>query len=165
MTRIGVLSDSHGDWRNLERLISQMGHVDAVCFLGDIDRDADHLQELLGTAPDPPALFAVCGNNDLASLRPYDLLSELGGKRIFMTHGHRYRVRQGTDELVRKAKSLGAEVALYGHTHEAYCSYDSGILAVNPGAAGNPWGGRIARGAMLTIADGRMRVSDVVAGW
>ena len=165
MTRIGILSDSHGDWRNMERLLTQMGQIDAICFLGDVDRDADRLQKLTEEMPVPPALYAVCGNNDLASLRPCDLLAELGGKRIFLTHGHRYHVRRGTDELVRKAKALDASIALYGHTHDPYCSYDGGVLVINPGAAGNPWGGRAARGALLSIDGERMQVEDVVAGW
>ena len=165
MTRIGILSDSHGDWRNLKRLLAEMGRVDAICFLGDVDRDADMLEEETAKMPGTPTLFAVCGNNDLASFRPYDLLTELGRKRIFLTHGHRYHVRRGTEELVQKAKSLGADVALYGHTHEPYCSYDGGVLVINPGAAGNPWGGRIARGAVLSINEGQMRVTDTVAMW
>ena len=33
MTRIGVFSDSHGDRDALERLLEEMGHVDAACFL------------------------------------------------------------------------------------------------------------------------------------
>ena len=43
MMRVGVFSDSHGDWEALDELLEKMGHVDAVCFLGDIAKDADHL--------------------------------------------------------------------------------------------------------------------------
>ena len=165
MIRIGILSDSHGDWRSLDQLISRMGRTDAVCFLGDVDRDADYLEERLSGQARPPEFFAVRGNNDLSCGRPSDLLTELGGKRIFLTHGHLYHVRQGTRELVRRARALGAEIALYGHTHEPYCSFDGGILVINPGAAGNPWGGRVARGALLTIDGDKTRVEDVAAGW
>ena len=45
MTRIGVFSDSHGDRDALERLLEEMGHVDAACFLGDISSDAMFLRE------------------------------------------------------------------------------------------------------------------------
>ena len=34
MTRIGVFSDSHGDRDALERLLEEMGHVDAACLSG-----------------------------------------------------------------------------------------------------------------------------------
>ena len=44
MTRIGVFSDSHGDERSLERLLEQMGRLDAACFLGDIASDAAYLE-------------------------------------------------------------------------------------------------------------------------
>ena len=45
MTRIGVFSDSHGDRDALERLLEEMEHVDAACFLGDISSDAMFLRE------------------------------------------------------------------------------------------------------------------------
>ena len=44
MTRIGVFSDSHGDRDALERLLEEMGYVDAACFLGDISSDAMFLR-------------------------------------------------------------------------------------------------------------------------
>ena len=67
MTRIGVFSDSHGDRDALERLLEEMGHVDAACFLGDISSDAMFLREKLEEMPHQPVLYAVRGNNDLAS--------------------------------------------------------------------------------------------------
>ena len=79
MTRIGVFSDSHGDRDALERLLEEMGHVDAACFLGDISSDAMFLREKLEEMPHQPVLYAVRGNNDLASMLPDQLLIELGG--------------------------------------------------------------------------------------
>ena len=51
MTRIGVFSDSHGDRDALERLLEEMEHVDAACFLGDISSDAMFLREKLEEMP------------------------------------------------------------------------------------------------------------------
>ena len=88
MTRIGVFSDSHGDRDALERLLEKMEHVDAACFLGDISSDAMFLREKLEEMPHQPVLYAVRGNNDLASMLPDQLLIELGGHKIWMEHGH-----------------------------------------------------------------------------
>ncbi len=164
MTRIGVLSDSHGDWRNLGRLLERMGKLDALCFLGDVDADADWLETRFETTH-APLFFAVRGNNDLASRRPWDLVTEIGGRRFFLTHGHRYHVRGGTDQLTAAARAAGAGIALYGHTHEPYCSWDDGVFVLNPGVAGNPWGNRLARGAVIVLDGQRIRVEDAVACW
>ena len=86
--RVGVFSDSHGDREALARLLEKMGHIDAACFLGDVASDANFLREKLAEMPHGPVLYAVRGNNDLASMLPDDMLIELGGKRIYMTHGH-----------------------------------------------------------------------------
>ncbi len=82
MTRIGVFSDSHGDRDALERLLEEMGHVDAACFLGDISSDAMFLREKLEEMPHQPVLYAVRGNNDLASMLLDELLPQnLDGAR------------------------------------------------------------------------------------
>ena len=64
MMRVGVFSDSHGDSQALDELLEKMGHLDAVCFLGDVARDAEHLQDRLAAMPNKPTLYAVRGNND-----------------------------------------------------------------------------------------------------
>ena len=115
MTRIGVFSDSHGDRDALERLLEEMGHVDAACFLGDISSDAMFLREKLEEMPHQPVLYAVRGNNDLASMLPDQLLIELGGHKIWMEHGH---LVPNLMTLAFRAKDHGADIALFGHTHE-----------------------------------------------
>ena len=157
MTRVGVFSDSHGDRDALDRLLGMMGHIDAACFLGDVASDAMHLREKLARLPHEPVLYAVRGNNDLASMLPDDLLIELGGKRVYMEHGH---MCPRLMTLAYRAKDRGAEIALFGHTHEPLCEYAYGVLLLNPGSAGNRCRGGRARASVLEIGE-RLRVTDV----
>ncbi len=158
MTRVGVFSDSHGDWQSLDILLGKMGHIDAACFLGDVAPDAQHLREKLAKLPGSPILYAVRGNNDFASALPLDLLIELGGRRIHMEHGHLCRTRQ---TLIDHAKERHADIALFGHTHKPLCEYAHGILLLNPGSAGNYCRGGRARASLLEL-DRQIRVTDVV---
>ena len=132
MTRIGVFSDSHGDRDALERLLEEMGHVDAACFLGDISSDAMFLREKL---------------------------EELGGHKIWMEHGH---LVPNLMTLAFRAKDHGADIALFGHTHEPLCEYAYGVMLLNPGSAGNRCRGGAARASLLLLDKDKIRVKDVL---
>ena len=157
--RVGVFSDSHGDHEALDELLERMGALDAVCFLGDVARDAEHLRERLAAMPNQPVLYAVRGNNDYYSTctLPWDLLIELGGVRIYMTHGHRL---VSLMNLAYKAQECGAQVALFGHTHQALCEIVQGVLLLNPGSAGNFCRGGGARASVLEINRGCCSVTN-----
>lgn len=157
--RVGVFSDSHGDHEALDELLERMGPLDAVCFLGDVARDAEHLQGRLAAMPNQSVLYAVRGNNDYYSTctLPWDLLIELGGVRIYMTHGHRL---VSLMNLAYKAQECGAQVALFGHTHQALCETVQGVLLLNPGSAGNFCRGGRARASVLEINRGCCSVTN-----
>ena len=157
--RVGVFLDSHGDHEALDELLERMGALDAVCFLGDVARDAEHLRERLAAMPNQPVLYAVRGNNDYYSTctLPWDLLIELGGVRIYMTHGHRL---VSLMNLAYKAQECGAQVALFGHTHQALCETVQGVLLLNPGSAGNFCRGGGARASVLEINRGCCSVTN-----
>ncbi len=157
--RVGVFSDSHGDHEALDELLERMGALDAVCFLGDVARDAEHLRERLAAMPNQPVLYAVRGNNDYYSTctLPWDLLIELGGVRIYMTHGHRL---VSLMNLAYKAQECEAQVALFGHTHQALCETVQGVLLLNPGSAGNFCRGGRARASVLEINRGCCSVTN-----
>ena len=159
--RVGVFSDSHGDHEALDELLERMGVLDAVCFLGDVARDAEHLRERLAAMPNQPVLYAVRGNNDYYSTctLPWDLLIELGGVRIYMTHGHQL---VSLMNLAYKAQECGAQVALFGHTHQALCETAQGVLLLNPGSAGNFCRGGRARASVLEINKGRCSVTNIL---
>ena len=159
MTRVGVFSDSHGDHRALDELLEKMGYLDAACFLGDVARDAWHLEDRLAAMPNQPRLYAVRGNNDYnCHTLPLDLLIELGGVRIYMTHGH---MVASLLSLAYRAKEKGAKAALFGHTHEALCEMEQGVMLLNPGSAGNYCRGGRARASVLEIDRGSLRVINV----
>ena len=157
--RVGVFSDSHGDHEALDELLERMGVLDAACFLGDVARDAEHLRERLAAMPNQPVLYAVRGNNDYYSTctLPWDLLIDLGGVRIYMTHGHRL---VSLMNLAYKAQECGAQVALFGHTHQALCETVQGVLLLNPGSAGNFCRGGRARASVLEINRGCCSVTN-----
>ncbi|HIR53153.1 MAG TPA: metallophosphoesterase [Candidatus Onthovicinus excrementipullorum] len=128
--RILVLSDSHGFESGLFRAIAQQPSARDVLFLGDGLRDIEYVRSHF------PELSFTCvrGNNDFSATEPAERLVELGGKRIFLAHGHTYGVK-GTDyHLLSAAKSNGADIAVYGHTHTPVTRYEEGIYLMNPGS-------------------------------
>lgn len=158
--RVGVFSDSHGDTQALDDLLEKMGYVDAVCFLGDVARDADHLAQRLAAMPNHPPLYAVRGNNDYYACQlPWDVLIDLDGMTAYLTHGHRAAGELG---LVYRAMECGAQIVLFGHTHVPYCEWQQGVLMLNPGSAGNYCRGGRARASLLEIKRGRCRVTDIL---
>jgi putative phosphoesterase len=126
--KIMVVSDTHGNYLAPLCCLDEVDAVDMIVHLGDEISDAEMLEKLVGI----PVLM-VPGNCDHAAKGPRDLCRTIAGHAFFMTHGDRYRVKAGVDEIVRKAKSIAASVVLYGHTHTAMVQRTDGILLVNPG--------------------------------
>lgn len=140
MKRIVVMSDSHGAQDTLRRLIHAVwrqypGQVDAYVHCGDGARD---FAELTGELfqHDPRAQFhSVEGNCDFGADVSEDDLLEMEGLRIFVCHGHRYRVKMGLTLLAYAAAERACAVALYGHTHVPAEDTAGGVTMLNPGAA------------------------------
>lgn len=128
--RIIVMSDSHGDFYRVRRIFEENPGADCYIHLGDGARDFEEAGWLF---PDTPRR-GVRGNCDFGRDEPTSGLLELGGKRIFFTHGHLWGVKQGLDDLEWMAREQRADVALYGHTHRAEALYRDGLWLINPGS-------------------------------
>ena len=111
--KICVCSDSHGNWYGLQDLID-LERPRYLYFLGDGERDWRQVN-----LPWDTAFAAVCGNCDFLSMEPPFRKFELGGKKIYMTHGHLYGAKQGLQGLAQQARQCDADIVLYGHTHSA----------------------------------------------
>lgn len=125
--RVLVLSDSHGDVYKLRRAIDSQPTAKLIVFLGDGEYDIDSVE---CRAP----VIKVRGNCDFGSSLPLNFTDEVCGKKIYCTHGFCENVKYTTENLISAAKSHGAHIALYGHTHVPVTSYDGGLYLVNPGS-------------------------------
>ncbi len=130
--RIIVFSDSHGDPSGMRSALRKHRHTDIVAFCGDGCKD---IAEIRAAFPDKE-YFSVCGNCDWYCSEPNIQEFEVAGKKIFMTHGHLFGVKQGTDRIISLARQNGYDIVLFGHTHKQLTSVEGGILLVNPGAVG-----------------------------
>lgn len=132
--RIGVMSDSHGSSRYVDRAVELAGEVDMWLHCGDIVEDAEYLKNSSGVP-----VAAVLGNNDLfADGLPKEDVLEIEGHRILITHGHYYGVRYDVEELVESAIAQGCDIAIYGHTHVVYKRKHKGVTVINPGSVALP---------------------------
>jgi len=148
--RIVVLSDSHRHYDTLEEaVLLHREDADLFIFLGDGEYELDLLQSV-----HPELRFlSVSGNCDYGSDRPDYGVAEFAGKTVFYTHGFRFGVKSGLADLKREARSLGADIALYGHTHIPYVAYEDGLYLMNPGSIGRPRVGKPNYG-IVDITDG-----------
>ena len=138
--RIAVFSDSHGDTEGMCAVIEEQ-RPDLVLHLGDYVRDAE---ELAHRYPGQSLLY-VKGNCDAWSFSdaPEQRQFSAEGVTIYMTHGHRYSVKQTLDALANTVHFSGARLGLFGHTHEAELRQMGDVTLFNPGSAGmgrRTWG-------------------------
>ena len=133
--KIGIVSDSHGNTSVFETMLSVPGAREAELWLhaGDFAPDADDLEILSGRR-----VARVLGNCDLFVDGVYDeTVVEVAGHRIFLTHGHLFNVRFDTMMLAEAARTAGADIAVYGHTHIALEEHGD-VTVLNPGSIARP---------------------------
>lgn len=132
---IAVVSDAHGARRNMDALLDSLPRVDACCFLGDMDSDAQYLDWGLREVQPGVAFYAVAGNNDPFSQRARSMEIVFDGIHTLITHGHIFQgIRTSQMPMALQAKKLGCELVLYGHTHIQKDAVLEGVRVVNPGA-------------------------------
>jgi len=174
VAKLLVISDSHGSKNIITNIIENFGKdVDALCFCGD------GMPDLLGMIEDsmrityfedkiPKVIIFVQGNGDNSN---YSLLTKerlpikvpqqldfvAAGKKILITHGHRYNVYIGTKDLKNEAENINATIAFYGHTHIANAQKKtnsktkSKMTILNPGSCSLPRGGLPHTFALVTL--------------
>jgi len=129
--RILVLADSHGRVENMVRCV-EFVEPDHLLHLGDCVRDAEKLQRYFPSLP----MTTVPGNCDWGYEDEPERLIELGGRRIFMLHGHTRGVKYDLQRLWYAGREYGADAVVFGHTHTALVDYDGAMYLMNPGSIG-----------------------------
>lgn len=136
--KVLIISDTHGKSSCLKQIHDIVGDVDMLIHLGDVEGDEKLIHDLFECE-----IHMVRGNCDYNPELPiYDEFN-IGDKRAFITHGHRYGVNSGISYLEELIDTEGYDFVMYGHTHrrDLTCYKDSYI--VNPGSLALPRDNRI----------------------
>jgi putative phosphoesterase len=175
-TRIGIVSDTHGDAAAWRRVTDCLGPVELIIHAGDVlyhgprnplpsGYDPAELINLLSALPYP--LLIAQGNCDAAVdafVLPIPLQSPVvflqwEGIRILAHHGHQYP----PDKLLSLAQRWGAKLCISGHTHVPGLERRKGIVCLNPGSPSLPMG-PVARPTAARLVGSRLELLDVGTG-
>ena len=134
MKRIAVISDSHQAQVRVNQFIelAKKERFDEIIFCGDGLDDLRRIEREVGMS-----CMSVAGNCDWFSREkdtPREFAVKIAGVTLMATHGDRYDVKWQMDALSYRAEELGAQVALFGHTHKQTAGYCGNVMMVNPGA-------------------------------
>ncbi len=128
--RILVVSDTHGDYLSFKTAVEAQRSADVIIHCGDSQGEIDNIRLQFPNK----AIIAVKGNCDFASTLPTVETRTIENKKLFITHGHLYNAKYTLYNLCCAAREAGADILLFGHTHNALAEYDDGLYIVNPGS-------------------------------
>lgn len=122
---------------------------DQVIHLGDLQEDAEELTYVYPRLP----VCMVPGNCDGWTMDPLKKQITLAGKKVLLSHGHLWGVKKGYEAAVADARSVGADILLFGHTHKSLCQQlEDGLWMLNPGASRASFG-------LIVIENGTIQCS------
>lgn len=149
--KIGFISDTHGYLEHTKIALKLLESCDKILHLGDVlapgprngiheGYDAKALAEILSKRDD---IFLVKGNCDAdvdeqvmdrEFLNNVEEFLEWDDLKIFAVHGY----KESLEERVSKAKEMGADIVVVGHTHIKRFEKIDGIFYMCPGSAALP---------------------------
>lgn len=133
--KIAVISDSHYNENSINLIKNHLKDVDILLHCGDGAPDTKYIETYF-----KGEIYAVRGNCDITLEYPLERVIEVMGKRIFITHGHMYNVKNEYNTIFYKAKEINADIVLFGHTHKSIISNYDNLSIMNPGSISLPYG-------------------------
>lgn len=131
--RVLIVSDTHGNHRNLDKALEQVGEIDMLLHMGDVEGGEYYIEATAGCP-----VHIVSGNNDFFADLPYEKELQIGKYKVLMTHGHSYYVSMDTKRLKQAARDRGIDIVMYGHTHRPDVDLDEDVIVINPGSLSYP---------------------------
>jgi uncharacterized protein len=161
MTKIGLLSDTHGYFD--DALMEHFKHCDEVWHAGDFGTDNSNQLNLLQSTK---KLRAVYGNIDGIEIRsefPEQLIFTCENVKVMMRHIGGYPPKYNT---ATKKELLIHQPQLFiaGHSHILKIMYDEKLncLHINPGAAGKQGWHKVRTIVRFAIDDATIKNCEVI---
>lgn len=169
-----ILSDTHGAFDLAEEIISRFTpDISGVIFAGDSGTDIQSMFRKVcgnnGVENFPDLFIAVQGNGDeprytlkqvdeekpVIMELPLVKKTRLCGTNFLITHGHKYHVSYGIENLLEVLKNTASRIGIFGHTHRQYYQEKDGIILINPGSISLPRGGEEPGFAIIEIRENK----------
>ncbi len=128
-----IVSDTHRKHQFLEKQIKKMKRIDLLIHLGDVEGETEYIKGLVECPVE-----IVAGNNDFFDDLPREKEITVGKYKVLLTHGHFLSVNFTRKNIISYARSLGADIVMFGHTHKPVIEYDNDVIALNPGSIAFP---------------------------
>ncbi len=134
-----VIADSHGHLGFISDILRiELSKVNIVVHLGDSWFDMKPFISQIRSSE--KEVFLVRGNVDemrgdpnTAFINETDFI-QVENKKILLTHGHVFGVKDSLEKLKVFALSSNASIVFFGHTHQPTVKVIDNILFFNPGA-------------------------------
>ncbi|WP_286316993.1 metallophosphoesterase [Romboutsia ilealis] len=130
--KIGILSDTHMIKECIDKAIPYLKNCGLIIHAGDNFSDSKYIHNITKVG-----VMAVKGNCDFDNVED-ELIFDIEDKVIFLCHGDKYNVKYGLNEIEIKAKSINADIVIFGHTHIPLKFEKDNILYLNPGSISLP---------------------------
>ena len=131
--KILIIGDTHGNDAPFLKTIQAAGPFDLLMHTGDSEG-----YDIIYDAFSPAPIVRIAGNNDFLTTAPYERDLILCGRRIFMTHGHKYDLFDGYERAIQEARRRRADILICGHTHSPVARFEGNLLILNPGSISYP---------------------------
>lgn len=134
--KIGIISDTHGDIKNIDKAILYLKECDLIIHAGDYIDDAEYIHYSTDVK-----IKCVKGNCDSYNIDgDYELTFSVNNKKFFLCHGHCHDVKMGLSSLYKFAKNNNIDIVVFGHTHVPIYKIIDNIIFINPGSLTYPRG-------------------------
>lgn len=152
---VGIVSDSHGRFQALEKMVDSAPDVCAWIHGGDYCDDGEELSYYTGVP-----VYSVMGNNDYyrsGAEAPECRSVHVGGVTFVVIHGSQWYGERREKKLLELAKEYDAQAVVFGHTHRRYLRQYNDITIMNPGSIGLPRDGKHGTFAIVSIEEGAIQ--------
>ncbi len=158
--KIIVLGDTHRYTSSIDAIGDLLIEADLVIHTGDNYEDLIYIQNQYN-----PAAIGVKGNCDWERDIVRERLEIIGGKRIYIVHGHRHGVKNGLGGIFYIGKEKEADMVIFGHSHMPLYLEEEGMILLNPGSPSIPRGGASKTYAIVKIDDDiKVEIVDLKLG-
>ena len=160
MTRIGLISDTHGFIDPL--IFKYFEPCDEIWHAGDIG--TMYILQELENFKKTRAVYGNIDGHQLREALPLDLFFEIEGVKVWMTHIGGYPPKYNKRIREKLIEVEGQDVFVCGHSHILKVLRDPHLemLCLNPGAAGNYGLHKVKTLLRFSVHQGRLKDMEVI---